>query len=181
MNTDYLTNKTSIKRVKISEIGLDPVVRDFALNCILTLSFRIQVAYQPSFDHESIISPDAMRMLLIMHPIIVYRDAGGIYCVAGLRTYFLAQMILPSDEKIPVTVLDSAPACAEIYAHADLYLGQLFLCVKSIRDIGIIFSCLPRDLITQLTPSLTSKALFAKALEYSKSTVFTKKCAGSAT
>jgi len=174
MQSDFSNIKTTLKRIKVSSINVDPDVSSFALESIATLEFRVSVHHQSPEGLSSEISPDGVRFLLMMHPVVAYNKDGKYFCIAGLRTYFLAQMVLPSNESIPVTVLKSVPISSEMYAYADLYLGQLFLCLKNIRDIGNIFVLTPSESIKNLTPRLTSKVKFAAALECSRGTVFCK-------
>lgn len=78
------------------------------------------------------ITPEAVQMLLMLHPVITVENKKQITCIAGIRTLNLASQTLPTATLIPVIILKKlTEEQISNYCFADLLLTPLTLSLDS--------------------------------------------------
>ncbi len=166
------------RHVKISDIIFDINHCAHVAQVISSIDYLIKVPMnQVHCSKGPAISPEGCRMLLQQFPILVYKDNDKYMCFAGLRSFFLAQMVFHSDEKIPVRFYPNSINEPEAYAFAGLFLGEIFLLMKSAGDLGRIVNAMPARLMSEWLNGVTNKAQLARMLGISR-THFKQSTAG---
>jgi len=161
--------KTHERYVKISDIFFD------LDNCADVAGIISEIDYivHVNLNHihcgkRPILSRKGCRMLLEQFPILVYKEKDKYMCFGGLRSFFLAHIIMTSDEKVRVSLYEEKVSNPEEYAFAGLFLGEIFLLLKSVSDFGRIVNAMPPNLMEKWLEGVTNKTQLAKALGVSR-------------
>jgi len=151
--------------VKISDIYFDIGNCTAVANIICSIDYLVKI--MPASIHTGtrpLLNANGCRMLLQLFPVLIYKEEDKFICFGGLRTFLLAQMIFPSHEKIPVRLFDEKVSAPEEYAFAGLFLGEIFLLLKSTSELGRIVNAMPAELLSKWLEGVTNKSQLAKAL-----------------
>jgi len=155
--------------LKISDITFDLDNCAAVANIISKIDYFVQVNLNHLHcDQKAILSGDGCRMLLEQYPILVYKEGDKYMCFGGLRSFFLAQMIMASNEKVLVRLYAEKVSNPEEYAFAGLFLGEIFLLLKGARDFGKIVNAMSPNLMEKWLQGVTNKTQLAKALGVSR-------------
>jgi len=155
--------------VKISDIYFDIDNCADVARIISTIDYFTQVnANHMHSDLTPVLNAEGCRMLLEQFPILVYKDNDKYMCFAGLRSFFLAHMIFASGEKVLVRMYDKKASNPEEYAFAGLFLGEMFLLLKSHDDLGKIVNAMSPTLLSKWLNGVSNKTQLASVIGISR-------------
>jgi hypothetical protein len=135
------------------------------------------IAIQPGnleylLDSIKLIRKDFFDQLLHCHPLTVVEKSGKIYCIANLRLFQAAKILLDETHKIPcLQVMNLSPESIVDFAQADFYLTHLLYSLRpadSNSQFLTLWDQLDAALRKRITPEITNITLQAKFLKMSR-------------
>ena len=120
-------------------------------------------------DSIQLIRKDFFDQLLHCHPLTVIEKSGKIYCIANLRLFQAAKILLDDTHKIPCIHVINLPNESIVnFAQADFYLTHLLYSLRpadSDSQFLILWNQMDADLRKKITPDITNVTLQAKLMK----------------
>jgi hypothetical protein len=130
-------------------------------------------------DSIQLIRKDFFDQLLHCHPLTVVEKSGKIYCIANLRLFQAAKILLDDTHKIPCLQVMNLSADAIVdFAQADFYLTHLLYSLRpadSDSQFLILWNQMDADLRKKITPDITNVTLQAKLMKQPRQQPYTRR------